>query len=100
MLFRVVILPQAMPTLFSGLRTGLGVAWMVVITAELVGAQSGLGYMIQVSRAQLQAERVVAGMAVIGVIGFALSKAMDLVERWCMPWKGHGRELAIESSLS
>ncbi|MGH9969617.1 MAG: ABC transporter permease [Pyrinomonadaceae bacterium] len=96
LLFREVILPQALPLIFVGLRTGLGVAWMVVITAELVGAQSGLGYMIQISRAQLQAEQVVAGMVVIGLIGFGLNRIMIMLARWFMPWRERGKSLLAE----
>jgi ABC-type nitrate/sulfonate/bicarbonate transport system permease component len=92
--FRVIV-PQALPSIFSGLRTGLGVAWMVVITAEIVGAQSGLGYMIQISRAQLQTEQVLAGMVLIGVIGFGLNRAMSGLAKLVMPWRGRGRELTV-----
>lgn len=93
LLFRKVMLPQALPSIFTGLRTGLGVAWMVVITAELVGAQSGLGYMIQISRAQLQAEQVVAGMVMIGMIGYFLNQIMNVLGRLVMPWRWRGKEL-------
>ena len=96
LLFREVILPQALPLIFAGLHTGLGVAWMVVITAELVGAQSGLGYMIQVSRAQLQAEQVVAGMVVIGVTGYGLNWIVIILARWAMPWRERGTSLLSE----
>lgn len=92
LLFKKIILPQTLPSIFTGLRTGLGVAWMVVITAELVGAQSGLGYLIQISRAQLQGERVIAGMVLIGVIGYTLDYLMKIISEMVMPWKGHGRE--------
>ncbi|MBK8483879.1 MAG: ABC transporter permease [Saprospiraceae bacterium] len=90
-LFKKIILPQTLPSIFTGLRTGLGVAWMVVITAELVGAQSGLGYLIQISRAQLQGERVIAGMVLIGVIGFTLDYLMKMISERIMPWKKYGK---------
>jgi len=99
LVFWRVIMPQALPTVFGGLRIGMGVAWMVVITAELTGSQSGLGYLIQVSRAQLQAESVIAGMVLIGIIGYGLVRLMDAVESWLMPWKGRGRELRIGPAL-
>jgi ABC-type nitrate/sulfonate/bicarbonate transport system permease component len=97
LLFWKIILPQALPSIFTGLRTGLGVAWMVVITAELVGAQSGLGYLIQVSRAQLQAEQVVAGMGMIGLIGYFLDVFVSTVAKMVMPWRRRGEELFNES---
>jgi ABC-type nitrate/sulfonate/bicarbonate transport system permease component len=92
-IFLHVLLPQALPSILSGLRVGFGVAWMIVITAELVGAQSGLGYMIQISRAQLETELVIGGMAIIGIVGFLLTAALEAVERVLLPWRARGREL-------
>jgi ABC-type nitrate/sulfonate/bicarbonate transport system permease component len=92
-IFTVVIVPQALPSILSGLHVGLGVAWMIVVTAELVGAQSGLGYLIQISRAQLQTELVVGGMVVIGLIGMVLNGIMILIERALLPWRYRGREI-------
>jgi NitT/TauT family transport system permease protein/sulfonate transport system permease protein len=92
-LFKKVILPQALPSIFSGLYTGLGISWMIVITAELVGVQSGLGYFIQVSRAQLQIEQVVAGMLFIGVIGYLLNQLLQFVGKRMMPWKWRSKKI-------
>jgi len=97
LLLRRVIIPQALPAIYTGIRTGLGVAWMVVITAELVGAQSGLGYMIQVSRAQLQADKVVAGMVLIGIVGYGLAWLLSFLEQYVIPWHYRGRALLPES---
>jgi NitT/TauT family transport system permease protein len=94
--FLKVILPQALPSIVSGARVGIGVAWMIVVTAELVGAQSGLGYMIQISRAQLQSELVIGGMLVIGVVGFTLSELVSALEHMLTPWRFRGRETGLE----
>jgi ABC-type nitrate/sulfonate/bicarbonate transport system permease component len=75
----------------------MGFCWMIVVTAELVGAQSGLGYMIQISRAQLQTDMVVGGMLVIGAIGFFLHEATVALERILVPWRFRGRELSTEA---
>ena len=91
-IFKDILLPQAAPALLSGLHVGLGVSWMIVVTAEMVGAQSGLGYLIQISRAQLQTEMVIGGMAIIGLIGFLLSYGMTSLEKLLMPWRNIGRE--------
>ncbi len=69
--------PAAAPGIAAGLRTGLGLAWTSVVAAELVGAQDGLGYRIQMHRMQLETDGVLVGMACIGLLGFG----MDLVAR-------------------
>lgn len=76
-----VILPAAMPYITAGLKTGLGVAWFCVIVAELVGAQSGLGYTIQLNRLTLQSEKVIAGMVIIGIIGYLMNRGMTVLEK-------------------
>lgn len=87
MLIRDILIPGALPVIFPGLRIALGVGWMCVVAAELIAAQSGLGYMIQQSRLLLQTQNVVTGMIAIGVIGFAMNAAMTVVERRLVPWQ-------------
>ena len=82
-----IVIPAALPTIFPGLRIALGVGWMCVVAAELIAAQSGLGYMIQQSRMLLQTSSVLAGMVVIGAIGFVMNMAMLKAEHWIMPWR-------------
>lgn len=81
-----VLLPGSLPYLIGGLRTGLGTAWFCVIVAEMVGAQSGLGYMIQLSRLTLQSEQVLAGMVVIGLLGLSMNYIMRIIQRAFLPW--------------
>jgi NitT/TauT family transport system permease protein len=81
-LFRSVVLPAAMPQIVTGMRIGLGVAWLVVVAAEMIAVNSGLGYLIIDSRnAGNRYDLVVAGMVVIGVIGFLLDILMRKLER-------------------
>jgi NitT/TauT family transport system permease protein len=87
MLIRDVLIPGALPVIFPGLRIALGVGWMCVVAAELIAAQSGLGYMIQQSRVLLQTQNVVTGMIAIGVIGFAMNGIMTVIERRLIPWQ-------------
>jgi len=87
LLIRDVLIPASLPVIFPGLRIALGIGWMCVVTAELIAAQSGLGYMIQQNRVLLQTSNVVVGMMTIGVIGFAMSGVMGLVERRLAPWR-------------
>ncbi len=86
LLIRDVLIPASLPIIFPGLRIALGVGWMCVVTAELIAAQSGLGYMIQQNRVLLQTQNVVTGMATIGLVGFAMGSLMGRVERRLIPW--------------
>lgn len=81
-LYRDAILPAALPSVITGMRVGLGVAWLVVVAAEMVAINSGLGYLIIDSRnAGTRYDLVVAGMVIIGVIGFLLDVVMRRLER-------------------
>jgi ABC-type nitrate/sulfonate/bicarbonate transport system permease component len=89
-LFARVYLPSAMPMIATGLRIGLGQSWMAVVTAELIAAQSGLGYMIQANRLSLETSLVLVGMCTIGLLGALMSVALEALERHVLvPWK-HG----------
>jgi len=84
---RFVYLPSALPSVFTGLKVGLGQSWMAVVTAELVAAQSGLGYMIELNRLQLETPRVFVGMLLIAVIGAAMTASLGVTESLAFPWK-------------
>jgi len=94
LLFRDVIVPPTLTMVFPALRIALGIGWMCVVTAELIAAQSGLGYLIQQSRLLFQIHNVVAGMAVIGVIGFAMGLLMEKLERRINHWSPGQRDQA------
>lgn len=80
-LYRLVIFPAALPNIITGMRVGLGVAWLVVVAAEMVAINSGLGYLIIDSRnAGTRYDLVVAGMVIIGIIGFGLDVLMRRLE--------------------
>jgi ABC-type nitrate/sulfonate/bicarbonate transport system permease component len=83
---RRVMFPSALPYIIAGLRVGLGVGWTCVIAAELIAATSGLGYMIQLARTMIETEKVMAGMIVIGIIGFLMNSGMHWLERRLIPW--------------
>ncbi len=86
--FNDVLLKFSMPYIFVGLRIGIGMAWMSVIAAELIGAQSGLGYFIQINRLLLNTDKIVVGMIVIGIVGYLLSKLILFLGHSLMPYKG------------
>jgi NitT/TauT family transport system permease protein len=81
-LFRRVVIPAVLPQVIVGMRIGLGVAWLVVVAAEMIALRSGLGYLIIDSRnAGNRYDLVIAGMIIIGIIGLMLDGAMRLLER-------------------
>lgn len=86
-IIRYVMFPSALPMIWTGLKIGLGQSWMAVVTAELVAAQSGLGYMIQVSRLNLDTAYVLVGMAVIGVLGSIMTHMLSWIEKHVLPWR-------------
>ena len=82
-LFKRVVIPAVLPQIIVGMRIGLGVAWLVVVAAEMIALRSGLGYMIMDSRnAGNRYDLVVAGMIIIGVIGLCLDGIMRLLEEF------------------
>jgi len=87
-MFRRVILPSALPEIFTGLRVANGVAWTCLVAAELIAAQSGLGWMVQSAGQALRVEVVIAGIILIGVFGYATELLIRLLERLLVPWKG------------
>lgn len=76
-----VILPASLPYIMVGLRIALGIAWVVIVAAEMVGMRSGLGYMILDARNALRVDMVIAGMIIIGWIGLCLDYLMGLLEK-------------------
>src|SRR5687767_1026779 len=80
-LFRQVVIPAVLPQVVVGMRIGLGVAWLVVVAAEMIALRSGLGYLIIDSRnAGNRYDLVIAGMIMIGLIGLLLDGVMRLLE--------------------
>jgi len=80
-LFLKVVFPATLPQIIVGMRIGLGVAWLVVVAAEMIALRSGLGYLIIDSRnAGNRYDLVIAGMIIIGLIGLMLDGFMRLLE--------------------
>lgn len=83
-----VILPGALPTIWTGMRVGFGIAWMCVVAAEMMpGTNSGLGYLILYSYNFSQVQVIVAGMIVIGLIGLGIDIALRQVELRRFRWR-------------
>lgn len=82
-LFRHVVLPAALPQIITSLRIALGVAWLVIVAAEMVGMDSGLGYLINDARNMgSRYDLVVATMIMIGIIGIVLDVLIRQLERF------------------
>ncbi len=81
-----VVLRAAMPSIITGIRVGLGVGWMALVAAELVGANSGLGFLINDARTVLRTDYVIVGMITIGIVGLLIDRCIRLVGRLTMPW--------------
>lgn len=81
-----VILPSAKPALLDTLRITMGWAWTYLVVAELVAANSGLGYAILKAQRFLQTDKIFAGIMLIGLIGFVIDQAFRLLHRKAFPW--------------
>jgi len=89
-LFLTVVLPAALPQIFTGMRIGLGIGWMALVAGELVAAPSGLGYMINNARTLFRSDYILLGMVLIGALGLVLDYLMRQAARFAMPWY-HGK---------
>ncbi len=87
-LLRYVILPSALPEIFTGMRVGIGVAWTCLVAAEMIAAQTGLGAMILTAGNELRTGVVFVGIILIGIIGYLMELTIRTVERRMIPWKG------------
>lgn len=81
-----VILPSAKPALLDTLRVNMGCAWTYLVVAELVAANSGLGYAILKAQRFLQTDKIFAGILIIGLIGLVIDQAFRLAHRKAFPW--------------
>ncbi|WP_308638224.1 ABC transporter permease [Paenibacillus silvisoli] len=86
-LFRKVIVPAAVPTIFIGIRQSGAASILVLVAAEMVGAKSGLGYLIQYTQFSFQIPEMYAGIITISVIGLILNYAILYIERKLTAWK-------------
>jgi len=85
-LLRKVYFPAAIPSIFVGLRLGLGTSWMVVVAAEIIAASSGIGFRINDARSLMEPEVVLVGMIVIAVVGVLMDQILTRVLKKITPW--------------
>ncbi len=86
-MYFTIALPGSLPLIFAGLRLGWGVALLLIVAAEFVGAKSGIGYLIWQSWQTFSVEAMYVGLIVISVLGYVSSLVLDELERILIPWK-------------
>lgn len=85
LLFDVVI-PGALPSIFTGMRTSLQACWMVLVAAELVGSFVGLGHIMIIATRDLNSGMILVAMICVTLLGIAMSLVLTQIERWAIPW--------------
>ena len=85
-LFRRVVLPGALPSIFVGLRFALGITWLTLIVAETIAAQSGVGYMAMQAREFMQLDVVVLAILIYAVLGKLADSSVRVLERVFLQW--------------
>ncbi|OYU47454.1 MAG: ABC transporter permease [Rhizobiales bacterium PAR1] len=86
-ILRRVVLPAALPSIFTGLRIGLGIGWTAVIVSEMVAVKSGLGYVLWDAYYVGRMDIVIADMVSIGLFGFLSDWAIVHLEHWVLKWR-------------
>lgn len=86
MLFEIAV-PSALPAIFAGIRTSTSTAWMVVLAAEMLGAKSGVGFLVVRGMDGFDMPLVLVAMTTIGVVGALLSVITSCIERGLCPWE-------------
>jgi ABC-type nitrate/sulfonate/bicarbonate transport system permease component len=87
-IFLNVLIPGAVPAILTGMRIGIGIGWMTLVAAEFTGIREGygLGYMIMTARDIQRPDEIIAGMMVIGVIGFCIDELIQWMKRYWIKW--------------
>jgi NitT/TauT family transport system permease protein len=85
--FRTIALPGAMPSIMAGVRLGVGMGLILIAIAEMIGAQSGLGFMIWNAWQIMTVETMYVGLVAIAILGFVFNLILHEIERWILPWK-------------
>jgi ABC-type nitrate/sulfonate/bicarbonate transport system permease component len=86
-MFRYVILPSALPSIFTGLRLGIALAFFVIVAAEFLGADSGIGYLINNARIYFMVSQMLFGAAVVGFFGYIVNWILKTLEGKALAWR-------------
>jgi NitT/TauT family transport system permease protein len=87
--FWTIALPGALPVIMTGFKLGVGIGLILIAVAEMIGAKSGLGYMIWSAWETFSVEQMYVGLFVIALIGFVLTVLLNELERFIIPWKAN-----------
>jgi NitT/TauT family transport system permease protein len=85
-LFRAVVLPASLPSIFNGLRLGAGFAWILIVVGEMTGVSEGLGAVIMDGRTLSRTDLVITGMIIIGITGFVSDRILLLLNNYFLRW--------------
>ena len=85
--FWTIALPGALPVIMTGFKLGIGIGLVLIAVAEMVGAKSGLGYLIWSAWSTFAVEQMYVGLFVIAIIGFLITLGLNELERVIIPWK-------------
>ena len=85
-LFRSVVLPAALPSIFNGLRLGLSFAWILIVVGEMTGVPEGLGAVIMDGRTLSRTDLVITGMIIIGITGFLSDRLLLALSNYFLRW--------------
>jgi ABC-type nitrate/sulfonate/bicarbonate transport system permease component len=88
-----VVIPGAMPYIFTGLQISIGVAWFSLVAGEMVSGQFGLGYVINTAYMMIEYPKIIIGMITLGVVGYITSAMVRMMGDYLMQWRV--RELAL-----
>lgn len=86
-LVRCILLPAMLPALVTGIRIALGRSWTVLVAAEIIASESGLGQMMEMGRQTMRQDVVLLGVFLTGTFGFLLDRSMRLLERRLAAWR-------------
>jgi NitT/TauT family transport system permease protein len=90
-IFRRISLPQALPSVFAGLKVSVTLAVVGAVVGEFVGSNSGIGYVLQIANGNFDLPLMFAALTILSLIGVLLFAAVDLVERFMIPWHASQR---------
>ncbi len=96
-MFLKVVIPAALPTIFTGLRLGLGLGLVVIIAAEFVASDQGLGYLVWLSWGSLSTSKMYAGLITIGLVGLVTTYALEWIADRSTPWNVEKQEQRRQS---